>query len=264
MNQDVFRSKISWRGGALLCNLLVIPAAFFLIASGCPRGPATTCGGLGMLYVLVVFPLLSTLLFCVVWWTIHGRVRALGLNHVWSLLALFWLFGSSKTIFSSLFFVMSVLMLRFDGSPPAIAVFESVSFLAFFAALIAYCYLAKDGLRSADQSAARLLWLIATAAAVHATLVSLNSLLWGMTVLPFIGSKIMHMVLPFQKLFSTIAMAGTLGLPRTFIVYIDLAIYSGALFYILHLQNPIAPTSPPSSKRRSPRSRVATPFGRRT
>ena len=159
-------------------------------------------------------------------WVAHKRLRGLKIGYGWSVTVLLWLMGSVGFLvglgnFWGANFGMGLLHISFPVT--LLFLFVFLTFLSF----------KNDGLPSKVDDRVKVAWMVAAVATAHALFLSSMEIMGGLGTIPFVGAAISPFTVSVFQLLAPAYPIASFGFTPAIVTYVDLAIFTMALAFIL-------------------------------
>jgi hypothetical protein len=219
--------RFRWYALAWLCLLIGFIALFpfllvaFVKMTNC-KGIGGACGAVAVVFGVTVKPLgvlASGIFILTIAWR---RLRRLEMSHLWAASVFLWFFASSMFLVGVGNFWGANFTMGLPGARPVVFLFLLV-FTLFLA-------LASEREPTVPSETARIAWIVVTVSAIHSFLLSLDLFLnFAIMVLPW------STIDPVRVVIWKIQAAAQLWLPlpRGAMIWMTLAVFTGALVTIL-------------------------------
>ena len=221
------------------------------------------CGALAAVIGMIGKPPIIFLIGILILRAVHLRVRWLEISPGWSVAAILWFVGSAPFLIGMRNFWGANFGLGLIHLPPP-------GLLAFLLAFIVFLCVVGFPVMSGWDGVRRAAWMVAKVAAVHATILLYTTIVAGVTVIPFlagiIGSAGLAGLSQVRLILGQLAHLASIGLPRSTVLWADLAIFAAALCIVAIRQKSGSgrqPQQPDPQSHQGIRGRPTRPFGRR-
>jgi hypothetical protein len=226
--------------------------------------PQGWCFFVSILLMFWVAPVAAVAFSLLLLWTIGRRVRGLGMRPTWTAAVFIWfLTGVPTFAFGAISLIGFAVGQRVDFLVHSL-IAPPVTMVMFLLTFVVFLWRAEPEDVHPDEAERRTALSIAAVAAAHVTIINAGPALGNLALIPFLPFG--ELLRPFINVLRWGAAAASLGLPGKFlplIYWIDFAIFSSALAYVITFARDRRP--PPGRSAVAQRASVPprASFGRR-